>query len=147
MMNFPALKYICQTIQTLVAVDKGDTDIDESFDSESSSAAESSVVEVQNESAPMTIDTSDDEPEDGPLAEKKTSLRVPSTTPPKPMLKQDSSDRNALEFAKDHQDSNIGLLKYFSQGTKKMWVCTGRKKRNGQLLIKRSGIPKKALLI
>ena len=34
------------------------------------------------------------------------------------MLKRDSSVRSALEFAKDHQDSNIGLLKYFRQGTK-----------------------------
>ena len=34
------------------------------------------------------------------------------------MLKRESSVRSALEFAKRHQDSNIGLLKYFSQGTK-----------------------------
>ena len=63
-------------------VDDSDTDIDESSDSGSSSAAESSLAEVQKENnVPMSIDTSNDEEEKG----KMTSL--PSTTVPEPMLK------------------------------------------------------------
>ena len=69
------------------------TDFEES--SESSSAADT------------LMDTSDDE--DG--REKRTLLM------PKPIIKQESSIRKALEFGKD-QDSSTGLLKYFSQGTK-----------------------------
>jgi hypothetical protein len=142
--EFSALKYICQSFQTVtegcsltfeaplnvVADNKGDTDVDsESSESSSSLAAytpytgpsffkssESSLGEVHNENnIPMLIDASDDEDE----CEKKATL--PSTTTLKPIvkpLKRDSSVRNALEFAKEHQDSNIGLLKYFSQGTK-----------------------------
>lgn len=34
------------------------------------------------------------------------------------MLKRESSIRKALDFSKDNQGSNIGLLKYFGQGTK-----------------------------
>jgi hypothetical protein len=79
---------------------EGDTDIDES--SESSSAADT------------VIDASDDDDE----REKKTSLALTPITMPKPILKRESSVRKALEFRKDHQDSNIGLLNYFSQGTK-----------------------------
>jgi hypothetical protein len=89
-----------------------DTDIEESSDLESL-ATESSLAEVQNEKdMPMLIDTSDNEDE----KEEKESL--PSTTTQKPTIRRDSSIRSALEFAKDHQDSGIGLLKYFSQGTK-----------------------------
>ena len=80
--------------------DKGDsshsTDIDES--SESSLAADTS------------IDSSDNEDES-----EKTS---PTLSKSLFKLKRESSVHRALEFAKDHQGSNIGLLKYFSQGMK-----------------------------
>lgn len=108
-----------------VVADTGDTDVDASECSwaytsytgpSSFESSESPPGEVHNENnIPMLIDASDDEDE----CEKKATL--PSTTTLKPIvkpLKRDSSVRNALEFAKEHQDSNIGLLKYFSQGTK-----------------------------
>lgn len=107
----------------IASAENGDTDIDES-DSEfssgsSSSTAESSLTdsEVRNENSkrPMLVDASDDEDKDE--LEQRTLLST-STPLAKPILKRDSSVRSALEFAKQHKESNIGLLKYFSQGTK-----------------------------
>ena len=62
------------------------------------------------------IGISDNEDE----SEKKKSPTSESMSTPKPisMLKRESSIRKALEFSKDHQDHNMGLLKYFSQGRK-----------------------------
>ena len=77
---------------------ESDTDIDKS----SESSLESD----------MLINAPDDEDE----SQKKTS--PPPTTTPKPVLKRDSSIRKALDFSKDNKGSNIGLLKYFGQGTK-----------------------------
>ena len=82
--------------------DTGNTDIGEPSESSSSLAADT------------LIDSSDNE--DG--IEKKPVTSLTSTTSPKLTLKRESSVCSALEFAKHHQDSDIGLLKYFSQGTK-----------------------------
>ena len=128
-------KYNCQTCQIAkeetpftfetplwiagVAVKNDDTDLDES--SESSLAVNTSFTDpsffksseslADENYTPISVD-SDNEEERG----QDTSLT--STTMLKLMLKRESSIRSALEFAKEHQDSNIGLLKYFSQGTK-----------------------------
>jgi hypothetical protein len=112
-----ALKYNYQTFQIAtegisftfeaplqiasVAAENDDTDIDDSEFSESSSAANTSY----------TIPSL-------PKSSKSSLKSLPSTTTLKPVLKRDSSVRSALEFAKEHEDSNIGLLKYFSQGNK-----------------------------
>ena len=102
--EFPALKFIGQLNQTTtegfsdtIEV-KGNTDIDGSLESSSDTD--------------MFVNTSNDEDE----SKKRTSLSL--TTTPKPMLKRESSIRKALDFSKDNQGSNIGLLKYFGQGTK-----------------------------
>jgi hypothetical protein len=115
--KFSALNFIVQSLQTTTdgfsdtSTDKEDTDIQVDDSSESSSACDTDIDKSsESSSADETLhDASDNE--------ERAKKTLTSTTKPIQMLKRESSVRKALEFGKD-QDSNTGLLKYFSQGTK-----------------------------